>query len=55
LVNTKWDEIESDDEDEPVEMCPTSTTFTDINHQPPSKKNNKEAKTPSLCRDWSDR
>jgi hypothetical protein len=32
LVNTKWDEIESDDEDEPVEMCPTtSTTF--IDHQ----------------------
>jgi hypothetical protein len=30
LVNTKWDEIESDDEDEPVEMCPTtSTTSTD--------------------------
>jgi hypothetical protein len=30
LVNTKWDETESDDEDEPVEMCSTaSTTFTD--------------------------
>jgi hypothetical protein len=29
LVNTKWDELESDDEDESVEMCPTSTTFTD--------------------------
>jgi hypothetical protein len=29
-VNTKWDEIESDDEDEPAEMCPTiSTTSTD--------------------------
>jgi hypothetical protein len=27
LVSTKWDEIESDDEDEAVEMCPT--TFTD--------------------------
>jgi hypothetical protein len=26
LVNTKWDEIESDDEDEPVEMCPTTST-----------------------------
>jgi hypothetical protein len=30
LVHTKWDEIESDDEDEPAEMChTTSTTFTD--------------------------
>jgi hypothetical protein len=29
LVNTKWDELESDDEDESVEMCPTSTTSTD--------------------------
>jgi hypothetical protein len=30
LVNTKWDEIESDDEDEPTEMChTTSTTSTD--------------------------
>jgi hypothetical protein len=28
LVNTKWDEIESGDEDELVEMCPTSITFT---------------------------
>jgi hypothetical protein len=30
IRNTKWDELESDDEDEPVEMCPTtSTTSTD--------------------------
>jgi hypothetical protein len=29
LVNTKWDELESDDEDESVEMCPTFTTSTD--------------------------
>jgi hypothetical protein len=29
LVKTKWDEIESDDEDEPAEMCVTSTTSTD--------------------------
>jgi hypothetical protein len=28
LVNTKWDEIESDDEDESVEIYPTSTTST---------------------------
>jgi hypothetical protein len=26
LVHTKWDEIESDDEDEPAEMCPTTST-----------------------------
>jgi hypothetical protein len=32
LVNTKWDEIESDDEDEPEEMCP-STFTTSIDHQ----------------------
>jgi hypothetical protein len=32
LVNTKWDEIESDDEDEPVEMCPTTST-TSTDHQ----------------------
>jgi hypothetical protein len=31
-VNTKWDEIESDDEDEPVEMCPTTST-TSTDHQ----------------------
>jgi hypothetical protein len=30
LVHTKWDEIENDDEDEPADMCPTtSTTSTD--------------------------
>jgi hypothetical protein len=32
LVNTKWDEIESDDEDEPKEMCPTTFT-TSTDHQ----------------------
>jgi hypothetical protein len=32
LVNTKWDEIESDDEDEPEEMCPTTFT-TSTDHQ----------------------
>jgi hypothetical protein len=32
LVNTKWDEIESDDEDEPAEMCPTTCT-TSTDHQ----------------------
>jgi hypothetical protein len=32
LVNTKWDEIESDNEDEPAEMCPTTST-TSTDHQ----------------------
>jgi hypothetical protein len=32
LVNTKWDEIESDDEDEPEKMCPTTFT-TSTDHQ----------------------
>jgi hypothetical protein len=32
LVNTKWDEIESDDEDETVDMCLTTST-TSTNHQ----------------------
>jgi hypothetical protein len=38
LVNTKWDEIESDDEDESVEMCPTSTTSTDHQASIPEQK-----------------
>jgi hypothetical protein len=32
LVHTKWDEIESDDEDEPAEMYPTTST-TSTDHQ----------------------
>jgi hypothetical protein len=32
IVHTKWDEVESDDEDEPVEMCPTTST-TPTDHQ----------------------
>jgi hypothetical protein len=32
LVHTKWDEIESDDEDEPAEMCSTTST-TSTDHQ----------------------
>jgi hypothetical protein len=38
LVNTKWDEIESDYEDESVEMCPTSTTSTDHQASNPEQK-----------------
>jgi hypothetical protein len=55
LVNTKWDELKSDDEDESVETCPTSTTSTYHQASTPSKKKIKEAKTLSLCRDQSDR
>jgi hypothetical protein len=40
LVNTKWDELESDDEDESVEMCPTSTTSTD--HQASTHEQRKD-------------
>jgi hypothetical protein len=43
LVNTKWDEIESDDEDEPVEMCPTSTTSTD--HQASNPEQEKDQRS----------
>jgi hypothetical protein len=32
LVNTKWDAIESDDGDETVDMCPTTST-TSTDHQ----------------------
>jgi hypothetical protein len=38
LVNTKWDKIESDDEDESVEMCPTSTTSADHQASTPKQK-----------------
>jgi hypothetical protein len=40
LVNTKWDELESNDEDESVEMCPTSTTPTD--HQASTHEQRKD-------------
>jgi Fe-S-cluster-containing hydrogenase component 2 len=44
LVNTKWDEIESDDEDELVEMCPTTTTtFTD--HQASNPKQGEDQRS----------
>jgi hypothetical protein len=32
IAHNKWDEVESDDEDEPVEMCPITSTTT-IDHQ----------------------
>jgi hypothetical protein len=43
VVNTKWDEIESDDEDEPVEMYPTFTTSTD--HQAPTLEQEKDQRS----------
>jgi hypothetical protein len=44
LVNTKWDELESDDEDESVEMCPTSTTSTDHQASIPKQKEDQRSK-----------
>jgi hypothetical protein len=43
LVNTKWDELESDDEDESVEMCHTSTTSTD--HQASTPKQQEDQRS----------
>jgi hypothetical protein len=43
LVNTKWDELESNDEDESVEMCPTSTTST--NHQASNPKQKEDQRS----------
>jgi hypothetical protein len=28
IAHIKWDEVESEDDDEPVEMCPTTSTTT---------------------------
>jgi hypothetical protein len=28
IAHIKWDEVESEDNDEPVEMCPTTSTTT---------------------------
>jgi hypothetical protein len=41
LVNTKWDEIESDDEDEAVEMCPTTST----DHQSPTPEQEEDQRS----------
>jgi hypothetical protein len=32
ITHIKWDEVESDDDDEPVKMCPTTSTTT-TDHQ----------------------
>jgi hypothetical protein len=44
LVNTKCDEIESDDEDEPVEMCPTTST-TSTDHQASTPEQEKDQRS----------
>jgi hypothetical protein len=28
IAHIKWDEVESEDDEEPVEMCPTTSTTT---------------------------
>jgi hypothetical protein len=43
LVNTKWDEIESDDKDEPSEMCPTTPT-TSTDHRASTLKQEEDQK-----------
>jgi hypothetical protein len=37
IAHIKWDEVESEDDDEPVEMCPT-TSKTTTGHQTPTFK-----------------
>jgi hypothetical protein len=44
LVNTKWNEIESDDEDELAEMCPTTST-TSTNHQASTPEQEEDQKS----------
>jgi hypothetical protein len=44
LVHTKWDEIESDDEDEPAEMYPTTST-TSIDHQASTHKQGEDQRS----------
>jgi hypothetical protein len=44
LVNTKWDETESDDEDEPEEICLTSFT-TSTNHQASNLKQEEDQRS----------
>jgi hypothetical protein len=37
IAHMKWDEVESDDDNEPVEMCPTTSTTT-TDHETPTLK-----------------
>jgi hypothetical protein len=44
LVHTKWDETGSDDEDEPAEMCPTTST-TSTDHQASTLKQEEDQRS----------
>jgi hypothetical protein len=44
IVHTKWNEIESDDEDEPKEMCPT-TSATSTDHQASTLKQEEDQRS----------
>jgi hypothetical protein len=51
IAYIKWDEVESEDDDEPMEMCPTTSTTT-TEHQTSTLKQEgtREAKEESLWR-----
>jgi hypothetical protein len=44
IVHTKWDEVESDEEDEPVEICSTTSTKF-IDHQASTLKQGEDQKS----------
>jgi hypothetical protein len=44
IVHIKWDEVESDDEDEPVEICSTTST-TSTNHKATTLKQGEEQRS----------
>jgi hypothetical protein len=44
IVHIKWDEVESDDEDEPVEICSTTST-TSTDHQASTLKQGEDQKS----------
>jgi hypothetical protein len=44
LVNTKWDEIVSDDENEAVDMCPTTSTMSTDHQSTPEQEGDQRSK-----------
>jgi hypothetical protein len=44
IVHTKWDEVESDDEDESVEICST-TSITSTDHQASTLKQGEDQRS----------
>jgi hypothetical protein len=57
IVHAKWDEVESDEEDEPVEICLTTSTAS-TNHQASTLKQGEDQRNENvvpLHRDQSDR